>query len=109
MDQSTINRILIRPVITEKATHLKDNKKRNGELLNQYVFEVAPKENKIRIRKAIESLYNIKVLSVRTIRVEGKRTVRFTKNGRTEGRTRNWKKAIVTVEKDKTIEFVEGV
>lgn len=109
MDHSTINKILIRPVVTEKATHLKDNKKRNGEPLNQYVFEVAPKENKIRIRKAVESLYKVKVISVRTVNIEGKKMVRFTRAGRTEGRTRNWKKAIVTVAKDQTIEFVEGV
>lgn len=109
MDSAKIKNILVRPIITEKATHLKDRKKRNGEPLNQYVFEVMKDANKIEIKKAIEKKYNVKVLTVRTLHIAGKHTVRFTRQGRAEGRARSWKKAFVTVAKDQTIEFVEGV
>ena len=109
MDNFKKNKILIRPIITEKMMQLKDKPKRNGDPLNQYAFEVTTDSNKIEIKKAVEAKYNVKVLSVRTLNVKGKKRVRFTKSGRFSGQTRDWKKAMVTVEKDQTLDFIEGV
>jgi len=108
MNITRLNFVLKRPVITEKATLIKDRPKRNGEPLNQYIFEVARDANKIEVKKAIEQKYNVKVQSVRTMTVKGKIRTRFTKSGRTEGQTPTRKKAIVTLIKDNKIEFVEG-
>ncbi len=80
---------LIRPIITEKMTGLQDAR--------QYAFEVPMTVNKIEVAKAIEKQFNVKVLSVRTQRVKGKEKSQMTRRGRFEGRTRMWKKAIVTL------------
>lgn len=109
MDSSRMNKILKYPVITEKMTILRDKKKRNGEPLNQYAFEVAKTANKAEIRTAVEQKFNVKVESVRTINVGGKQRQRWTSSGRTAGKSPDWKKAIITLAKDQKIEFVEGV
>ncbi len=109
MQISQINKILIRPVITEKMTNLKDRKKRKGDPMNQYAFIVSKEADKIQIKKAIETYFNVKVLSVRTLNVEGKRSTRYTKTGFVDSKRADRKKAIVTIAKDQTIEFVEGV
>ncbi len=109
MDNSIINKILKRPIVTEKMTIMKDKKKRNGEPLNQYAFEVSKDANKIDIKAAIEKKFNVKVDSVRTSHVSGKSRVRYTRAGVNYGQTRSWKKAVVTLAKDNKIEFVEGV
>lgn len=108
MNITQINKILIRPVITEKMTILQDKKKRNGEPLNQYGFIVEKGATKTEIKKAIEKHFNVKVTSVRTINVEGKSSVRYTKRGFVQGKRADRKKAIVTLAKDNKIEFVEG-
>jgi len=108
MDNSMINKILRRPIVTEKMTIMKDKKKRNGEPLNQYAFEVSKDSNKIEIKVAVEKKFNVKVDSVRTSNVMGKSKVRYTKGGVNYGRGRNWKKAVITLAKDNKIEFVEG-
>ncbi|MBI2883741.1 MAG: 50S ribosomal protein L23 [Candidatus Methylomirabilis oxyfera] len=89
--------IIRRPLITEKGTDLKDQ-------TNQYLFEVAGDANKIEIKRAVESLFRVKVLQVRTLSVKGK-TKRL---GRFIGRTSDWKKAIATLKEGETIEFFEG-
>lgn len=89
--------ILKRPLITEKSTLVK-------ELANQIVFAVAPTATKVEIRQAIESTFNVKVIRVRTSRVQGKK-VRF---GRTMGKKPDWKKAVVTLAEGESIEFFEG-
>jgi large subunit ribosomal protein L23 len=104
-----MNKILKYPVITEKMTILRDKKKRNGEPLNQYAFEVAKNAKKAEIRTAVEMKFNVKVDSIRTINVGGKNRQRWTASGRTSGKSPDWKKAIVTLAKDNKIEFVEGV
>ena len=109
MDVSKISKILVRPIITEKMMQLKEKPKRNGEPLNQYAFEVTPSANKLEIKRAIEARYEVKVISVRTLIIKGKQRVRFTKSGRFSGKTKDWKKAMVTIEKDKTLDFIEGV
>ncbi|CBE67617.1 MAG: 50S ribosomal protein L23 [Candidatus Methylomirabilis oxygeniifera] len=89
--------IIRRPLITEKGTDLKDQ-------TNQYLFEVAGNANKIEIKRAVESLFGVKVRQVRTLSVKGK-TKRL---GRFIGRTSDWKKAIATLKEGETIEFFEG-
>lgn len=89
--------ILRRPLITEKSTISK-------EISNQIVFEVAPSANKVEIRQAVEQVFGVKVLQVRTSNYDGKKK-RF---GRFEGRRANWKKAYVTLAPGESIEFFEG-
>ena len=91
--------IIKRPVITEKSMVSVGDKK--------YVFEVALDANKVEIRKAIEEIFGVKVLSVNTIRVAGKNV-----RGRTgrSGRKPERKKAILRLtEESKTIELFEGM
>lgn len=85
-------RILLRPLITEKATQLSSYR--------QYAFVVHPKANKIEIRKAIRALYGVEPQAVNVMRVPGK-DVRF---GRVRGRTNSWKKAIVTLKPGEKID-----
>jgi len=90
--------IIRRPVITEKGTALKDES-------NQLVFEVALKSTKPEIKKAVEKLFKVTVLSVRTQNRDGKPK----RLGRLMGRRRHWKKAIVTLKEGHRVEFFEGV
>jgi large subunit ribosomal protein L23 len=92
------HQIIRRPLITEKGTELKNQ-------ANHYLFEVARDANKIEIKRAIESLFRVKVLQVRTISVQGK----VKRVGRYVGRTPNWKKAVATLKEGDSIEFFEGV
>jgi large subunit ribosomal protein L23 len=96
-DTKDAYRILIKPLITEKGTYL------NSE--NKYIFEVAPKANKISISKAIWSLYGVRPVKVNIIKVSGKK-VRY---GRIKGKTKNWKKAVVTLKSGESISVYEGV
>ena len=89
--------VLIRPIITEKTTLLMQE--------NKYTFQVPLAANKVEIRKAVESIFNVKVEKVATIRVLGK-TKRM---GRTMGKRSDYKKAIVTLKAGESIELFEGV
>ena len=90
--------LIIRPVLTEKSYATIADKK--------YVFEVAIGANKTEIKAAVEEIFGVKVESVNTLRVEGK----MKRQGRTQGRTPEIKKAYVTLKKDsKAIEFFEGM
>jgi large subunit ribosomal protein L23 len=89
--------VIIRPIITEKSTYLKDSS-------NQYVFEVHRKANKIEVKKAVEQLFKVKVLSVRIMNMEGKKR----RIGRFFGKRRDWKKAIVKVSPEDKITIFEG-
>ena len=90
--------IIRRPIITEQSMEAVADKK--------YVFEVAVNANKTEIKAAIEEIFGVKVESVNTMRVEGK----MKRQGRTQGRTPEIKKAYVTLKKDsKGIEFFEGM
>lgn len=96
------HKIIIRPVITEKNTRL-------GEI-NKYVFEVAMETNKIEVKKAVEEVFGVNVKTVNIVNVRGKLRRRRTRHGITEGYTRDWKKAVVTLTPDsKPIEIFEGV
>ena len=93
------HKIIIKPVITEKSTWLKEKNR-------DVCFEVAPNANKIEIKEAVEKLFDVKVDSVRIVKKKGK-----TKQvGRNIGRTKNWKKAYVKLKKgEKMIEYFEAV
>ncbi len=90
--------IIRRPLITEKANKLKED-------FNQYSFEVDRRANKIEIRKAVETLFSVRVVRVQTISNMGK----MVRVGRSRGKRPNWKKAVVTLVKGNSIEFFEGV
>lgn len=92
--------IIRRPIITEKAMKL-------GEK-GQYVFEVDPVANKIEIKKAIEHMFEVNILSVRTVRVKGKNKVRMTRRGLQRGKTVLRKKAYITLQAGQTIDLVSG-
>lgn len=92
-------RIIRRPLITEKATRLK-------EATNTVCFEVARGANKIEVARAVEKLFGVKVADVRVANREGK----WKRMGRFIGQRKAWKKAYVRLAKgEKPIEFFEGV
>ena len=78
-----IHDIIIRPLVTEKGTY-------QSERLNAYAFQVNPKANKAQIRQAIEKIYEVKVLTVRTANRKGKPR----RHGAYMGKTKDWKKAV---------------
>ena len=88
--------IIVRPIITEKSSRLMEE--------NKFTFEVLPAANKIEIRKAVEDVFKVKVLSVHTLQVHSKPK----RKGRFIGRSRSWKKAVVTLVPGERIEFFEG-
>ena len=95
--QDVAYKVLIKPVISEKTT--------NFASLNKYVFEVFGKTNKVEIKKAIEELYKVKPIQINIIKRKGK-NVRF---GKTSGRTKDSKRAIVTLKKGDSIKLYEGI
>ncbi len=93
-----VEQIIKRPlVLTEKGARLRENQ-------NQYLFEVDLDANKIQVRDAVERLFNVSVKDVRTLIVRG----HMRRMGRRYAKTRNWKKAIVTLKEGETIDFFEG-
>lgn len=94
--------IIIKPVITEKMTEM-------GESLNRYGFIVNRKANKLQIKKAVEDLYGVDVVSVNTMTYRGKTKSRFTKTGVISGKTASYKKAIITVAEGETIDFYSNI
>lgn len=89
--------IIIRPIITEKSMM--------GIAEKKYTFEVAKTATKIDIANAVEEAFKVKV-KVNTVSVRGK----LKRQGRTQGYTKSWKKAVVTLTEDsKSIEFFEGM
>jgi len=94
--------ILIKPIITEKATA-------DADLNNRYGFEVNPKANKVEIKKAVEATYGVSVEKVRTMNVRPDRRSRYTKTGVQTGKTNAVKKAIVQVAEGDTIDFYNNL
>jgi large subunit ribosomal protein L23 len=94
--------ILIKPIITEKMTAL-------GEKLNRYGFMVHREANKVQIKKAVEELYGVDVVSVNTINYAGKNKSRYTKTGLISGKTNATKKAIITIADGETIDFYSNI
>mgnify|MGYP000845587771 CR=1 FL=1 len=90
--------VVLQPLLTEKGTRLREE-------ANQYLFRVAREANKVEIKRAIEQLFKVTVLDVRTLRVEGK----LKRLGRFQGRRPSWKKAIATLKPGDSIDLYEGV
>ncbi|MGH1348068.1 MAG: 50S ribosomal protein L23 [Nannocystales bacterium] len=90
----TPHQILVRPVVTEKSTDLMTEQ-------NQYVFQVAKQANKIEVRKAVEMVFGVRVSDVRTQVVRGD----LRRVGQNTGRKPSWKKAIVTLHPEDTIDL----
>ena len=94
--------ILIKPIITEKATA-------DSELLNRYGFVVDKRANKVEIKKAVEAAYGVSVTKVRTINVRPDRKTRFTKTGMITGKTAAVKKAMVQVAEGELIDLYSNL
>ncbi|MFZ5586663.1 MAG: 50S ribosomal protein L23 [Thermodesulfobacteriota bacterium] len=92
-----LRQVVRRPLITEKGTLAK-------ETGNQLIFEVDRRANKIEIGRAVEELFKVKVLKVRTLNFDGKDK----RVGRITGKRSDWKKAYVTLAPGQTVEFFEG-
>lgn len=95
-EKLSLHDVLIRPIITEKALFLREQRK--------YVFEVNPLANKNLVKEAVEKLFNVKVEKVNIMNMKPKPKRR----GWFEGRTKEWKKAIVTLKEGYTIKELEG-
>jgi large subunit ribosomal protein L23 len=89
--------VVVRPLVTEKA-------ERGRESAHQYAFEVHREATKIQVKGAVEKLFSVKVIAVRTAIARGKNK----RVGRNLGRRPNWKKAIVTLKEGDTIALFEG-
>lgn len=94
--------VIFKPVITEKMTE-------KGEKLNQFGFIVDKKANKLQIKAEVEDLYGVQVLSVNTMNYSGKRKSRNTKSGVISGKTKAFKKAIVTLGEGESIDFFSNI
>ncbi len=95
--------ILIKPLVTEKMTNITDKHS------NRYGFIVRPEADKLQIKKEIEKLYNVHVVSVNTARYAGKRSSRYTKAGLIRGQKNAYKKAVVTLKDGETIDFYSNI
>ena len=94
--------IMIKPIVTEKATKL-------TEQLNRYTFRVSLNANKYQIKSLVEQLYGVKVVNVNTLVVRGKNKSRWTKSGLLRGKTSAYKKAYITVGEGETIDFYSNI
>ena len=96
IQNSIAHKVLLEPWITEEATRI-------GEL-NKYIFKVATIADKKKIKRAVESIFNVHVISTNVINIPRKKRVR----GRVTGWKSGYKKAIVTLKEGDKIEFFEG-
>ena len=100
-----ISNIILSPMLTEKSNSL-------TEQFNKYVFKVSLDANKLQIKKAVEQRFDVKVTKVSTVLIKGKSKNTTVKSGghviRTTGYRESWKKAIITLNKDDSINLVEG-
>jgi large subunit ribosomal protein L23 len=94
---SNVYEVIKRPIISEKSTAL-------AEVAGKYVFEVATAANKHQIRDAVQQLFNVKVMEVRTMNMHGK----MKRVGRFEVKRPGWKKALVTLAEGQKIEFFQN-
>jgi large subunit ribosomal protein L23 len=90
--------IIKRPIITEKTSIQKEDQ-------NKISFEVDKGANRVEITRAVEKIFNVKVLKTRTAHVRGK----IKRRGRILGKRKDWKKAVVTLMPGERIDFFEGV
>ena len=89
--------IIIKPIVSEKATYLTD-------LRGQYSFLVDTKANKIQIKNAVEEAYGVKVANVRTMVYAPKISMKYTKKGLQVGKTNKLKKAVIELQAGEVID-----
>ena len=95
--------IIVKPIITEKMTAITE------KVNTRYGFIVNNAANKYQIKQAVEEMYDVKVESINTMRYAGKSKSRFTKSGLLTGKTKAFKKAIVTLAEGETIDFYSNI
>lgn len=93
---------IIKPLVTEKMTKITEKQ-------NKFGFIVRPEANKLQIKSEVESLYNVTVMDVNTVKYAGKTKSRYTKAGLVRGRSNAFKKAIVTLKEGETIDFYSNI
>lgn len=98
-----MNEIILKPLITEKMTSVTD------KFSNRYGFIVMKDASKGQIKNAVETLYNVNVVTVNTMIYTGKSKSRGTRRGFIQGRTSTFKKAIVTLKDKQEIDFFSNV
>jgi len=94
--------ILIKPIITEKATN-------DSELFNRYSFVVDKSANKIEIKKAVETAYGVSISSVKTLKYPVQKNTKFTKKGLVTGKKGAYKKAIIQLAEGESIDFYNNL
>jgi large subunit ribosomal protein L23 len=94
--------ILIKPIITEKATN-------DSELFNRYAFVVNKKANKLEIKNAVEKAYGVTIENVRTMNYPVQRNTKFTKSGVVQAMKGGYKKAIVQLAEGESIDFYSNI
>ena len=94
--------ILIKPIITEKATN-------DSELFNRYTFIVDKKANKLEIKGAVEAAYGVSILSVKTLNYPVQKNTKFTKKGLVTGKKGAYKKAIIQLAEGESIDFYNNL
>ena len=94
--------ILIKPIITEKATN-------DSELFNRYAFVVNKKANKVEIKNAVEEAYGVSIESVRTMNYPVQRNTKYTKSGIVQAMKGAYKKAIVQLAEGNNIDFYSNI
>lgn len=95
-----MNTILIKPLLTEKMLSLQEDARK-------YAFHVTKNANKIEIKTAVEKKFGVQVEKVHTINVKGKSKRMNTRRGLTRGKRSDWKKAIVTLREEQSIDFFQ--
>lgn len=94
--------VIIKPLVSEKMTKMTENH-------NRYGFIVNKKANKIEIKKSVEELYGVTVISVNTVLQMGKNLSRYTKKGFIQGRQSTTKKAFVQIKQGEVIDFYSNI
>jgi len=94
--------ILIKPIITEKATN-------DSEMFNRYAFVVKKSANKVEVKKAVEAAYGVTIESVKTMNYPVKRNTKYTKNGIQQAMKGAYKKAIVQLAEGESIDFYSNI
>jgi len=94
--------IIVKPIVTEKMNAQSD-------ILKKYGFIVDKKANKVQIKRAVENLYGVTVVSVNTMYYAGKRKSRYTRTGYVSGRRNAYKKAVITLREGDIIDFYSNI
>ena len=111
---------IVKPLVTEKMTAITEKSSveksyqvkgetRTKKAEAKYGFIVRPEANKIEIKNEVESLYNVTVINVNTVRYAGKRQSRYTRAGLVKGQKNAYKKAIVTLKEGDSIDFYSNI